>query len=72
MSFKKESSNIIRLAHGAGGQLQEELIEFITKNIPFKKHDENEENVVHEKKQLFPRLESKIFLFQKRTVAMIT
>ncbi|MFW9826529.1 MAG: hydrogenase expression/formation protein HypE [Candidatus Thorarchaeota archaeon] len=36
MSFKKESSNIIRLAHGAGGQLQEELIEFITKNIPFK------------------------------------
>ena len=27
---------MIRLAHGAGGVLQEELIEFITKNIPFK------------------------------------
>ncbi len=36
MSKKKESSNIIRLAHGAGGVLQEELIEFITKNIPYK------------------------------------
>ena len=36
MSEKKESSNIIRLAHGAGGSLQEELIDFITKNIPFK------------------------------------
>lgn len=36
MSGKKESSNVIRLAHGAGGVLQEELIEFITKNIPFK------------------------------------
>ncbi len=37
MSGKKESSNVIRLAHGAGGILQEELIAFITKNIPFKK-----------------------------------
>lgn len=36
MSGKKESSEIIRLAHGAGGVLQEELIKFITKNIPFK------------------------------------
>jgi len=36
MSEKKESSNVIRLAHGAGGSLQEELIDFITKNIPFK------------------------------------
>jgi len=36
MSEKKESSNVIRLAHGAGGILQEELIKFITKNIPFK------------------------------------
>ncbi|UCC18269.1 MAG: hydrogenase expression/formation protein HypE [Promethearchaeota archaeon] len=36
MSRKKESSNVIRLAHGAGGLLQEELINFITKNIPFK------------------------------------
>ena len=36
MSRKKESSDVIRLAHGAGGVLQEELIEFITKNIPFK------------------------------------
>lgn len=36
MSLKKESSNVIRLAHGAGGILQEELIDFITKNIPFK------------------------------------
>ena len=36
MSGKKESYNIIRLAHGAGGILQEELIEFITKNIPYK------------------------------------
>ncbi|MFX1572596.1 MAG: hydrogenase expression/formation protein HypE [Promethearchaeota archaeon] len=36
MSEKKESSNIIRLAHGAGGILQEELIDFITRNIPFK------------------------------------
>ena len=36
MSEKKESSNVIRLAHGAGGVLQEELIDFITKNIPFK------------------------------------
>ncbi len=37
MSGKKESSNVIRLAHGAGGVLQEDLIKFITKNIPFKK-----------------------------------
>ncbi|MFW9969860.1 MAG: hydrogenase expression/formation protein HypE [Candidatus Odinarchaeota archaeon] len=37
MSEKKESSKVIRLAHGAGGILSEELIEFITKNIPFKK-----------------------------------
>ena len=36
MSEKKESSNVIRLAHGAGGILQEELIEFITRDIPFK------------------------------------
>ena len=36
MSVKKESLNVIRLAHGAGGILQEELIKFITKNIPFK------------------------------------
>ncbi|MFX1591893.1 MAG: hydrogenase expression/formation protein HypE [Promethearchaeota archaeon] len=36
MSIKKESSNVIRLAHGAGGILQEELIEFITRNIPYK------------------------------------
>ncbi|MFX1374406.1 MAG: hydrogenase expression/formation protein HypE [Promethearchaeota archaeon] len=36
MSLKKESSDIIRLAHGAGGSLQEELINFITKNIPLK------------------------------------
>ncbi|MFX1500625.1 MAG: hydrogenase expression/formation protein HypE [Promethearchaeota archaeon] len=37
MTGKKENLNIIRLAHGAGGVLQEELINFITKNIPFKK-----------------------------------
>ncbi|MFW9987627.1 MAG: hydrogenase expression/formation protein HypE [Candidatus Odinarchaeota archaeon] len=37
MSGKKENLNIIRLAHGAGGVLQEELINFIIKNIPFKK-----------------------------------
>jgi len=36
MSEKKESLNVIHLAHGAGGVLQEELIDFITKNIPFK------------------------------------
>jgi hydrogenase expression/formation protein HypE len=36
MSKKKESSKVIRLAHGAGGVLQEELIDFITKNIPIK------------------------------------
>jgi len=34
--MKKASSNIIRLAHGAGGVLQEELISFVTKNITFK------------------------------------
>ena len=37
MSEKNESSKIIRLAHGAGGILQEELINFITKDISFKK-----------------------------------
>jgi hydrogenase expression/formation protein HypE len=37
MNIKNESSNIIRLAHGAGGILQGELIEFITKNITLKK-----------------------------------
>lgn len=37
MSKKKESSEVIRLAHGAGGVLQEQLINFIIKNIPFKK-----------------------------------
>ncbi len=36
MSEKKESLNVIHLAHGAGGVLQEELIDFITKNIPIK------------------------------------
>ncbi|MFX0027787.1 MAG: hydrogenase expression/formation protein HypE [Candidatus Hermodarchaeota archaeon] len=36
MSNKKESSDVIRLAHGAGGVLQEKLIDFIIKNIPFK------------------------------------
>ncbi len=36
MSEKNESLKVIRLAHGAGGVLQEELIEFITKDIPFK------------------------------------
>lgn len=34
--MKKVSSNVIRLAHGAGGLLQEELINFITKNISYK------------------------------------
>jgi hydrogenase expression/formation protein HypE len=33
---KEESSKIIRIAHGAGGILQEELIKFITRDIPFK------------------------------------
>ena len=33
---EKESSKIIRLAHGAGGVLQEELIKFITKGISLK------------------------------------
>ena len=37
MNMKKVSSSVIRLAHGAGGQLQEELIDFITKNITYKK-----------------------------------
>ena len=36
MSKKNEGSSIIRLAHGAGGILQEELIKFITKNIHLK------------------------------------
>ena len=36
MNTKKVSSNIIKLGHGAGGALQEELISFITKNITFK------------------------------------
>lgn len=36
MSEKKDSSKIIRLAHGAGGVLQEELINFITKDITLK------------------------------------
>ena len=36
MSGQKESSKIIRLAHGAGGVLQEELIKFVTKDISFK------------------------------------
>ncbi len=36
MSIKKESSKVIRLAHGAGGSMGAQLIEFITKNIPFK------------------------------------
>jgi len=34
--MKKMSSDVIRLAHGAGGVLQEELISFITKNITLK------------------------------------
>ncbi len=33
---EKESSKIIRLAHGAGGVLQEELIKFITEGISLK------------------------------------
>lgn len=33
---KEESSKVIRLAHGAGGVLQEELINFITKDIVLK------------------------------------
>ncbi len=33
---EKESSKIIRLSHGAGGILQEELIKFITKDIVLK------------------------------------
>jgi len=37
MSMKKESSRVIRLAHGAGGVLQEELINFIIKDIAIKK-----------------------------------
>jgi hydrogenase expression/formation protein HypE len=37
MSNEEESSNIIRLAHGAGGILQEELINFIIKDIAIKK-----------------------------------
>ncbi|TFG29056.1 MAG: hydrogenase expression/formation protein HypE [Promethearchaeota archaeon] len=34
---KEESSKVIRIAHGAGGVLQEELINFITKGIVLKK-----------------------------------
>lgn len=37
MSSKKTSSNVIRIAHGSGGVLQEELIKFITKNITYRK-----------------------------------
>lgn len=37
MSMKKVSSSVIRLAHGAGGVLQEELINFITRNITYKR-----------------------------------
>jgi hydrogenase expression/formation protein HypE len=40
MSKKNVSSNIIKLAHGAGGVLQEELISFITKNITHKNVNE--------------------------------
>ncbi|MFX1276507.1 MAG: hydrogenase expression/formation protein HypE [Promethearchaeota archaeon] len=36
MEEEKESSKVIRLAHGAGGVLQEELINFITKGISLK------------------------------------
>jgi hydrogenase expression/formation protein HypE len=36
MSEKKKVSKVIRLAHGAGGVLQDELIQFIIKNIPYK------------------------------------
>jgi hydrogenase expression/formation protein HypE len=39
MSEKKENLNVIRLAHGAGGILQEELIDFITKDIPYKNYN---------------------------------
>jgi len=34
------SSNVIRIAHGAGGVLSNELISFITKNITFKNVNE--------------------------------
>ena len=37
MEQKEDKSKIIRLAHGAGGVLQAELIDFITKNISLKK-----------------------------------
>lgn len=40
MSKKKTSSNIIRLAHGAGGVLSNELISFVTKNITYKNVNE--------------------------------
>lgn len=36
MSNKNLSSDIIKLAHGAGGVLQEQLISFVTKNITYK------------------------------------
>ncbi len=35
--MEKENAKIIRLAHGAGGVLQDELIDFITKDIAIKK-----------------------------------
>jgi len=38
--MKKMSSNVIRIAHGAGGVLSNELISFITKNITFKNVNE--------------------------------
>ncbi|MFO8020416.1 MAG: hydrogenase expression/formation protein HypE [Promethearchaeia archaeon] len=34
---KEKKSDVVRLAHGAGGVLQEKLIRFITENISFKK-----------------------------------
>ena len=37
MSEKNDGHRVIKLAHGAGGILQEDLIDFITKNIPIKK-----------------------------------
>jgi hydrogenase expression/formation protein HypE len=36
MSMRKLSSSVVQLSHGAGGILQEELIEFITRNITLK------------------------------------
>ena len=37
MNSKKGKEDVVRLAHGAGGILQGQLIEFITKTIPIKK-----------------------------------